>query len=211
MEVPLGSTPLALFVRGELGFLSASLQAGGTGGVQLGLPPVKSRAFPACTMDIFPTLIGLAGLDPDSIGKTVDGISLDVLLHETPPARRSQPIGFRHTQRGAMVDNNLKLVAPRIGSGIYEIYDLAADPGEKHNLFNLGSSASKALIKQFEAWNRSVKQSLEGADYPEGRVIPHSRKQQTSWTKLPEYQKYFTEWKDRPEFKPYIDRYQQQK
>jgi len=169
---------------------------------------IKPRitTFPSCTMDIFPTLIDLVGLNPSSIGKTVDGISLKHLLYGNPPQRRSQPIGFRHTQRGAMVDNNLKLVAPRIGNGVYEIYDLAIDPSEKNNLFNLGSPATKAIVRQFEEWNRSVKQSLEGADYPEGRVIPHIRKQQTSWTTLPEYQKYFALWKDRPEFKPYIAR-----
>ena len=38
IELGLGPAPVALFVRGEIGFLSASLQAGGVAGIQLAVP-----------------------------------------------------------------------------------------------------------------------------------------------------------------------------
>ena len=38
VEVSLGSAPLALFLRGEQGFLSTALQAGGLAGLQLAVP-----------------------------------------------------------------------------------------------------------------------------------------------------------------------------
>ena len=58
-----------------------------------GIKPRVSN-FPAGTVDIFPTLIDVAGLSPDSINKVHDGISLaGVFKHE--PVRREQPLGFR--------------------------------------------------------------------------------------------------------------------
>jgi arylsulfatase A-like enzyme len=171
----------------------------------------RISTFPSCTMDIFPTLIELAGLDADSISEVVDGISLKGPLLDGEQQVREEPIGFRHTKRGAMVYNNLKLVTQQVGSGKYEIYDLIKDPSEAKNLAGSRNLAHMEIIRLFKSWTASVDRSAKGADYPEGHVIPLGRKQQISWLSLPKYQTYFPEWQNRPEFKPYIDRYQKQK
>jgi arylsulfatase A-like enzyme len=167
--------------------------------------------FPSCTMDIFPTLIELAGLDARAISEVTDGISLKGPLLDARQSIREEPIGFRHTKRGAMIYNNLKLVTQQIGNDKYEIYDLDNDPSETKNIVDSEDLTHMELIRRFESWTASVDRSVKGVDYPEGHVIPMGRKQQVSWLSLPRYQAYFPLWKNRPEFKPYIDRYQRQK
>ena len=56
--------------------------------------------FPASTMDVFPTLIDVAGLDPSSINTVHDGRSLNTVF-TAEPERRREPIGFRAGSRRA--------------------------------------------------------------------------------------------------------------
>jgi hypothetical protein len=44
----------------------------------------------------------------------------------------------------------------------------------------------------------SIDQSVQGKDYPEGKVLPQPPR--IFWTEVPEYQKYFKAWKSRPEY-----------
>ena len=161
--------------------------------------------YPACTMDIFPTLIDYAGLAKDSINDLSDGLSLAEVINGED-TRRTKPIGFRHTGRAAWLDNNYKLVTLKVESREYQLFDLAADPQEKQDILTERPDVANRMIAEFEAWNASVERSRTGADYPSGKVDPFPRPQQTNWLALPEYQKFFDEWKDRPDFKPYIDR-----
>ena len=52
-----------------------------------GIQP-RATSFPACTMDIFPTLIDVAGLDPGDMNDVYDGISLAGLFN-SERARRN--------------------------------------------------------------------------------------------------------------------------
>ncbi|MEL0094739.1 MAG: sulfatase-like hydrolase/transferase [Planctomycetaceae bacterium] len=161
--------------------------------------------FPACTMDIFPTLIDYAGLDKKSINKVSDGISLASYIN-TSQTKRPSPIGFRHTQRAAWLDNQYKLITLKVGSGEYQLYDLENDPTEQKNIIDAEPKIARQMISAFENWNSSVEKSRLGADYQSGKVNPFPRPQQTDLMTLPEYQKHFEEWIKRPEFKPYIER-----
>ncbi len=166
-------------------------------------PQISS--FPACTMDIFPTLIDFAGLPKNSINRVTDGMSLASIIN-TSQSRRPAPIGFRHTGRAAWLDNNYKLITLKVGSGQYELYDLASDPREQKNILEQAPEVASRMIKSFEVWIASVEASRMGADYASGKVDPFPRPQQTDLMTLPEYQKHFDEWIKRPEFKPYIER-----
>ena len=155
---------------------------------------VKPRIsnFPSSTLDMFPTLIEIAGLDPNDINKVHDGISL-VSNFETEQKRRSQPIGFRVLGNFGWLDNDHKLIYYRdaeraLVNGVWdgdrfrslsqewELYNVIEDPSEQNNLIEQEPKIAARMKAQLDAWNASVDRSVDGADYPEGRVLPSGRK-----------------------------------
>lgn len=158
---------------------------------------------PACTVDILPTVMEATGSKDNRLPKVLDGISL-VSAFQGQYTKRSQPIGFRHTNRHAWIDHEWKLVQPKPNSK-WELYNLSDDRTEEHNLIAEQPAIAKRMKQQFLAWNKTVDQSIAGDDYPGGKVIP-ADPEPVSWTNLPEYEPYLEAWKSRPEFRPYIDR-----
>ena len=154
--------------------------------------------YPSSTMDIFPTLAEIAGL-PDSVMlQPQDGMSLTPLF-EKELKRRGKPIGFRHTDRAAFIDNDYKLVTLDVASDKYELYDLAVDEKETIDLYQSKSAVAKRMRKAFEGWNASVEVSFAGRDYPEG-TADHGESAPRFWMDTKEYEPYFEEWKKRPEY-----------
>ena len=99
----------------------------------------------------------------------------------------------------AVIDNDWKLLSqPRGERRNIELFDLAKDPSESENLFRPGHEQVTRLRKILVAERASIDQSVEGKDYPEGKVLPQPPR--IFWTEVPEYQKYFKEWKNRPEY-----------
>ncbi len=145
-----------------------------------GIEPRVSN-FPAGTVDMFPTLIDVAGLSPDSINKVHDGISLAGVF-KSEPARREQPLGFRASGGRMWLDNDWKLVQNVTykpdGTNAqqpHELYNVIGDPGEAQNLIDLYPERAERMRKQLDAWSLSVSRSALGWDYPEGRVLPTGR------------------------------------
>jgi len=157
----------------------------------------------AGAVDIFPTLAEVAGLPADALLRPVDGVSLRPLFAaETAP--RAKPLGFRQTRRAAWIDGNLKVVTPDIfAAQKFELYDLAADPVEAHDLATQRPADLARLKAALLAWHAGVEASVAGKDYPEGRVNagePAPR----SWFETPEYAAYLAAWRTRPEFERYL-------
>ena len=144
-----------------------------------GITPRVSN-FPAGTVDMFPTLIDVAGLSPDSINKVHDGISL-AHVFKSEPARRDQPLGFRASDGRMWLDNDWKLVQNVTyadGQFIkepFELYNIIGDPEEERNLTSLYPELAEGMRRQLESWSLSVSRSALGADYPEGKVLPSGR------------------------------------
>ena len=145
-----------------------------------GIEPRVSN-FPAGTVDMFPTLIDVAGLGWDSINKVRDGISL-ARVFESEPARRDRPLGFRASDGRMWLDNDWKLVQNvsfADGQFIqepFELYNVIGDPKEEQNLIDLYPEIAERMRKQLDSWSVSVSRSALGADYPEGKVLPSGRK-----------------------------------
>ena len=154
--------------------------------------------FPASTMDIFPTIADILGLPESSMVQPVDGTSIRELFTENV-TKREKPIPFRYQGKGALVDNNYKLVAVNIEKKNFELYDLAADPNETKNIIGEQKDVATRMIKTFMEWSQSVDLSDAGNDYPNGHLVPNGYT--INWVELPEYRPYFQQWKNRPEYK----------
>ena len=160
----------------------------------------KSRImdYPASTMDIFPTIADILELPESSMVQPVDGASIKELFTKDL-TRREKPIPFRYQGKGAIVDNNYKLISLDISKNEYELYDLIKDPNETKNIIDSEKDIAKRMIKMFTAWSASVDASNAGKDYPNGLAEPNGYT--VSWVNLPEYRPYFEKWKSRPEYK----------
>ncbi|MEM9481336.1 MAG: sulfatase-like hydrolase/transferase [Verrucomicrobiota bacterium] len=158
----------------------------------------RITSFPASAMDIFPTIAELVGLSEDSMLDLVDGKSIEPLFKKEL-GKREKPIPFRYNRTGALVDNNLKLYVPKEGIEKAEAYDLSKDPTESNDITESRPKVAERLRKLYMAYSDSVDASIEGKDYPEGKVVP-ADVEPRFWTDMKEYEPYFDQWKLRPEY-----------
>ncbi|RCS46499.1 N-acetylgalactosamine 6-sulfate sulfatase [Bremerella cremea] len=163
--------------------------------------------YPACTMDLFPTVADLLGLPEAIFVRPLDGISLKPLLTQELAARE-QPIPFRFQKQAAWVDNDWKLVHPNAKR--FELYNLKTDPHETHDLAKQQPERFAQMKKAFLAWNDMVNASFIGKDYAAGELATPDPKPEF-WFEDPRYTPYLPAWKNRWEFKSYIERVSSQK
>ena len=140
---------------------------------------------------MFPTLIEIADLNPDDMNVVHDGISL-VPNFKRERKRRKQPIGFRVLGNFGWLDNDYKLIYYRDYEQAFvdgrfstelmasltkewQLFNVVEDPSEQNNLIKTKPRIAARMRSQLDAWNASVDRSVEGADYPEGRVLPLGR------------------------------------
>lgn len=57
----------------------------------------------------------------------------------------------------------------------WELYNVVEDPSEENNLIEKRPELAARMRAELDAWNTSVDRSVEGADYPEGKVLPAGR------------------------------------
>ena len=164
----------------------------------------RVTSFPACTMDLFPTVADLAGVPATALLRPLDGQSLRPLF-TGEPARREQPIPFRYGPRAAWIDGRHKLIADDHGRGAVQLYDLEADPAEARDLAAEQPALAARLREALLAWNATVEASIAGRDYPGGRVEPPDPGR-VNWYETPGYAPYLETWKGRWEFASYLNR-----
>lgn len=164
----------------------------------------KITNHPAVTMDIFPTIAEIVGLPVHSMLQPQDGVSLLSVIKKDTHQRR-KPIPFRHIGRGAIVDNQYKLISQDYESGKFELYDLSKDPAEKTNLIEEAPNVAKRLIRVFEKWSASVDNSFAAHDFPEGRLLTPDP-EPIHWTELEAYRPFFKDWEERPEYGYWLKR-----
>ena len=166
------------------------------------IPEGRITEHLACTTDIFPTIATLTDIPDSALGRPVDGISL-VALFEGKSKIRSQPLRFRHHGLGAIIDSDgrYKLLTQKLEAKEpkFELYDLSEDPSETTDLAASRPDIAARLRAEFLKWNDTVIASIEGRDYPEGKVNDE-QPERRFWTDEAGYQPYFEAWKDRPEY-----------
>jgi arylsulfatase A-like enzyme len=112
-------------------------------------------------IDVVPTLLELFSVAPPS-GNGADFVSGQSLLTdvvdessnpEVRPVFIDMSAGPYNDERQALIDGNSKLIATN-GRPI-GLYDLAADPGERHDLLSDGPAT--AAVSKFKAFRRGVR------------------------------------------------------
>ena len=112
---------------------------------------------------------------------------------------REKPLIFRSRARMAVIDNDWKIISqPRGDRRKIELFNLAKDPSESNDLFAPDHKQATRLRTTLVAARTSIDRSVQGKDYPEGKVLPQPPR--IFWTEVPAYKKYFKAWKDRPEY-----------
>ena len=157
--------------------------------------------YPASTMDIFPTIADILDLPETDLLKPVDGISLKPIF-KNDIKNRDKKIPFRYKDQGALVDNNFKLVATSIQKKEFELYDLENDSGETTDLAAQNPMIFNQMKKDFLKWGKSIDSSLDGIDYPEGKVLKNPERH--FWMNDERYEPYLEEWLNRPEYRDRI-------
>ncbi len=169
-----------------------------------GIPQPRVTPFPAVTMDIFPTVAAVAGLEDAAALQPQDGMNLEPLF-KRELERRDKPIAFRHTRRVALIDNELKIVANDRENRVYEVFDVANDPSETRDLAAERPEDATRLREAVDAWEASVEASAAGRDYADGDFDPEESK--PAWWMVEDgYAPYIEEWRERPEYVRYIER-----
>ncbi len=123
--------------------------------------PGTTTSFPASTLDYLPTILAELGATlPDA--RPTDGIDLAPVL-DGRGEERSAPLGFQSAGVATWVSHRYKLVKPRRGAP--ELYDLIADPFERHDIAAQQPELVDAYSAALAEWQASCKVSDEGADY----------------------------------------------
>lgn len=161
----------------------------------------KVSSYPASTMDIVPTILDIVGISHSKMLKPIDGISLKPLFN-SQIKKRVLKIPFRFDDRGAMIDNDIKLIVRSIKKSEFELYDLAIDPKESTDIKDENPFIFKMIKKDYLDWIVSVEKSIEGNDYKNPKVYNDSFPK--VWNKDERYRPYFNEWSKRPEYKNWI-------
>lgn len=162
----------------------------------------RVTAYPACTMDLFPTVVDLLGLPTDSLVQPIDGISLKPVI-EGMDGDRPAPIPFRFGKQAALVDGRYKILTRDLSKGEFELYDLVIDRAENRDLSAKQVERFETMKRKLLEFHASVDASFAGKDYPEGRLNPPDPPS-ISWFEAEPYKPYLEQWKDRWEYQGYL-------
>jgi len=134
------------------------------------IPAATTNEVPVAHVDIYPTLLEIAGGTPRS-GYHLDGVSFAPLLRNPRGtlAREAlfwhfpgylesyvnRPNGWRTTPVGVIHAGDFKLME-FFESGAVELYNLRADIGETRNLTSVEPARTRELRERLAAWRRET-------------------------------------------------------
>ena len=116
----------------------------------------RVESTPVSSLDILPTVLGLAGISPPG-SLTLDGVDLTALLRdaEPPPAR---PLFWRNAENFAVRSGPWKLVS--INERHLYLFDLRASPGEVEDLAHREPARVDSLLELYRSWEAEMKEPL---------------------------------------------------
>jgi len=111
--------------------------------------------------DVLPTLLDMCGLEKPS-GARFDGLSLKPLIDEKVDKLpdRKIVIQYRNFERpGVVLWEKWRLVHDK------ELYDMAADPGQKDNVIEKHPDVARALREHYAQWREEMAPLQEAVNY----------------------------------------------
>jgi arylsulfatase A-like enzyme len=122
------------------------------------------RSMPAHIIDIAPTLLDLAGIDPTELNgrSEAPGISLVPYLKQDIQNDRP-PLFFHHERKKALRDGKWKICTIE-EKGAWELYDLSKDRGETNNLAELYPEKLEELVSLWEAQRNQIVEQIGAID-----------------------------------------------
>ena len=146
-------------------------------------------------MDIFPTILEIVGIKLDENPNYLDGESI-VDIFESNPETRLSKIPFRFDNRGALIDNNIKLVVHDIKNLHFELYNLSDDPTESNDISKINTDLFEKMKNEFINWNETV-----NIEISKMKIIDP-----VHWRYNKKYSPFFDQWINRKEYSGYIKR-----
>ncbi len=134
------------------------------------------------------------------MNQPIDGVSIEHIFNNNNnnTTIRKTPIPFKFKNKGALIDNDYKLVVENIEKKQYSLYDIKDDKSEIEDILATHNEKGMEMIEYYERWLESVKNSVAGNDYKGGLSVPDPKPQ--FWWDNPKYKPYIEKWKDRPEY-----------
>ena len=126
-------------------------------------------------------------------------VLMDLAYGSCELLKLKDPIPFRFNGKGALIDNDYKLVATSIGHEKFELYDLRNDPKESKDILYDNLQVFKRMRSIFKKWNASVNASVGGRGYPEAEIYLGEPERQF-WMTDERYTPFLFEWRKLPEY-----------
>ncbi len=117
------------------------------------LPAGKVYDNPVSSLDIVPTALAAAGVAAGS-EHPLDGVDLLPYLNGTNTARPHESLYWRFGKQWAVRQGDMKLV--KIAQQPVQLFDLAADVGEQHDLATKKPEVVDQLTKDYQQWNAEL-------------------------------------------------------
>ena len=187
---PEGRTSHASTDRGSSGGLRGRKRSLFEGGVRVPgilewpvrVAPGRSTDIPCSTSDYFPTIADALGLDVAADDRPMDGTTLMPLVDGVMEMRGKRiafqtPGASEQSARSRLGSPNHALIGDRYKFLSYldeqrddedMLFDLALDPGERHNLVGELPEVAAAMKAELRAWDESCARSEAGDDYGSG-------------------------------------------
>lgn len=156
-------------IKGELyeGGIRVPLVFNGAGVMS----PGRSSDVPVTSVDLYPTLLEVAGLKQSS-DQILDGLSLvPVLAGKSGLPSRLLFWHFpcyvgRATPSSALRDGDFKLVEFFEDGGHTELFNLRSDPNEERNLASEMPAKAAELYRNLQSWQKETKATIPSAANP---------------------------------------------
>ena len=128
------------------------------------LPSGKVDDRPVIQLDVLPTCVAVAGGTVDPAWK-LDGVNLWPYLIGENQGRPHQTFCWRIDGMWAIRHGDMKLVSGSAGNKP-ELFNLAADPGEEHDLIVKQPDTAKELKALWDQWNSQMAPPVTPKDKP---------------------------------------------